>query len=61
MTQNQKEYLLLDIAVPGLILIAVIVIALLVMTIRPAEARCPPGTSWGCYPSYDGKQVCGCR
>lgn len=26
-----------------------------------AAASCPPGTSYQCYTTYNGKQSCGCR
>jgi hypothetical protein len=27
----------------------------------PASAACPPGTSYNCTTTYNGKQSCGCR
>jgi hypothetical protein len=30
-------------------------------TVIPAKAACPPGTSYQCQQSYNGKVVCGCR
>jgi hypothetical protein len=27
----------------------------------PAKAACPPGTSYNCTTTYNGKQSCGCR
>jgi hypothetical protein len=26
-----------------------------------AQAACPPGTTYNCYPTYNGKMSCGCR
>jgi hypothetical protein len=59
MTQRQIDHVVLDVIVPGVIIFALIALAMMVMA-GPAEARCPPGTSYGCYP-YNGAQVCGCR
>ena len=33
----------------------------LLTTAIPAKAGCPPGTAYGCVPSYGGKMACGCR
>ena len=30
-------------------------------TAIPAQAACPPGTSYQCYQGFNGKVVCGCR
>lgn len=30
-------------------------------TVIPAQASCPPGTSYNCYTTSNGKQSCGCR
>lgn len=64
MTRNQRDYIVHDLVVPAILLIASIVVVLfLVATItpKPAKAHCPPGTSYGCIRDYDGKQVCGCH
>lgn len=36
-------------------------LSMLMTTIIPADAACPPGTRYDCYTTYNGKQSCGCR
>lgn len=43
------------------LLLALSALALLATFIpQPAEARCPPGSKYQCYPSANGKMQCGC-
>jgi hypothetical protein len=42
-------------------LMALAALSFLATTIIPAKAACPPGTSYNCTSTFNGKQSCGCR
>jgi len=45
----------------GFVVIALGVIAILAAQTKDAWAGCPPGTSYKCYQSMNGKVICGCQ
>jgi hypothetical protein len=42
------------------LLLALAAVAMLVTAIAPANASCPAGSKYQCYPSGNGKMQCGC-
>jgi hypothetical protein len=43
------------------LIIAIAALSFLAVTTMPAKANCPPGTSYQCTSTWNGKQSCGCR
>ena len=42
------------------LLLAAAALSFLAISI-PAKAACPPGTTYNCTSTFNGKQSCGCR